>query len=71
MLKILGTITKIFTCPGNQLPGICASLVHVIPLYVRCAKPTLTSLLNLSCSYSRKQCQIIKPNLTAELIDGI
>ena len=71
MLKILGNTTKIITCPGNQLSGICATLVHVIPLYALCAKPTLTSLLNLSCSDSRKQCQIIIPNLTAEFIDGI
>jgi hypothetical protein len=56
MLKILSTATKKFTCLGNQLSGICAPLVHVIPLYVLHAKPTLISLFDLSCSDSRKQC---------------
>jgi hypothetical protein len=54
-LKILGTTTKKFTCLGNQTPGICVPLVHVIPFYVQHAKLTLTSSLDLSSSDSRKQ----------------
>jgi hypothetical protein len=52
MMKILGTTTKKFTCLGNQTPGICAPLVHVLPFYVQNVKPTLTSSLELSSSDS-------------------